>query len=149
MESNWLDLVRNSFDSIWEFAIPLIWKGKKYSRNSIRINWRFVRFHSTPTIGLSQIFEMLDSFNSIRKFMIRLIRKVKDNSKNSIKINSKFVQFDSTPTIGEEPNFQKLKFIRNSFDSKICNSIDSKGEKNSMKINSIQFNSTPITVLEM
>ena len=48
-----------------------------------------------------------NSFDLIRKSMIRLIRKVKNNLKNSIKINSKFVRFDS----------------------KIYDSIDSKGEK--------------------
>ena len=72
----------------------MIRKGKKYSKNSMKINSKFVRFVSTPTIGWSQIFQTLDSFEirSIRKFMIRLIQKVKNNSKNSIKINSKFVR---------------------------------------------------------
>ena len=57
VESNW-----NSFDSIWKFAICLIRKGKKYSKNSMKINSKFVWFDSTPTIGWSQIFQMLDSF---------------------------------------------------------------------------------------
>ena len=57
-----LEFVRNSFDSIRKFAIRLIRKGKKYSKNSMKINSKFVRFDSTPTIGWSQIFQMLDSF---------------------------------------------------------------------------------------
>ena len=69
VESNW-----NSFEnsSILKFAIRLIGKGKKYSKNSMRINSKFVQFHSTPTIGWSKIFQMLDSFeiHSIRKFII-------------------------------------------------------------------------------
>ena len=70
---------------------------------------------------------MLDLFeiHSIRKFMIRLFRKVKDISKNSIKINSKFVRFDSN----KESNFLDAGFVRNSFDSKIYDSIDTKGGK--------------------
>ena len=46
-----LEFVRNSFDSIRKFAIRLIRKGKKYSKNSMKINSKFVRFDSTPTIG--------------------------------------------------------------------------------------------------
>ena len=94
VESNW-----NSFEirSIRKFAIRLIWKGKKYSKNSMKINSKFVQFDSTTTIGWSQIFQMLDSFEicSIRfwKFMIWLIRK----GKNIWKI--------------------RWKLIRNSFDS--------------------------------
>ena len=57
-----LEFVQNSFDSIRKFAIRLIRKGKKYSKNSMKINSKFVRFDSTPTIGWSQIFQMLDSF---------------------------------------------------------------------------------------
>ena len=43
----------------------------------MKINTKFVRFGSTPTLGWSESFQMLDSFEirSIRKFMIRLIRK--------------------------------------------------------------------------
>ena len=57
-----LEFVRNSFDLIRKFAIQLIRKGKKYSKNSMKINSKFVQFDSTPTIGWSQIFQMLDSF---------------------------------------------------------------------------------------
>ena len=57
-----LEFIQNSFDSIPKFAIQLIRKGKKYSKNSMKINSKFVRFDSTPTIGWSQIFQMLDSF---------------------------------------------------------------------------------------
>ena len=57
-----LEFVQNSFDSIRKIAIRLIRKGKKYSKNSMKINSKFVRFDSTPTIGWSQIFQMLDSF---------------------------------------------------------------------------------------
>ena len=56
-----LEFVRNSFDSIQNFAIRLIRKSKKYSKNSVKINSKFVRFDSTSTIGWSQIFQMLDS----------------------------------------------------------------------------------------
>ena len=74
VELNW-----NSFEicSIRKFAIRLIRKGKKYSKNSMKINSKFVRFDSTPTIGWSQIFQMLNLFEirSILKFMIRLIRR--------------------------------------------------------------------------
>ena len=61
VESNW-----NSFEirSIRKCAICLIRKGKKYSKNSMKINSKFVQFDSTPTIGWSQIFLMLDSFDS-------------------------------------------------------------------------------------
>ena len=43
VESNW-----NSFEirSIRKFAIRLIRKGKKYSKNSMKINSKFVRFDS-------------------------------------------------------------------------------------------------------
>ena len=57
-----LEFVQNSFDSIRKFAIRLIRKGKKYSKNSMKINSKFVRFDSTPTIGWNQIFQMLDLF---------------------------------------------------------------------------------------
>ena len=50
-----LEFVRNSFDSIRKFAIRLIRKGKKYSKNSMKINSKFVQFDSTPTIGWNQI----------------------------------------------------------------------------------------------
>ena len=63
-----LEFVRNSFDSIRKSAIRLIRKGKKYSKNSMKFNLKFVRFDLTPTIGWSQIFQMLDSFE------IRLIQ---------------------------------------------------------------------------
>ena len=54
VESNW-----NSFEIC---SIRLIRKRKKYSNNLRKINSQFVRFDSTPTIGWSQIFQMLDSF---------------------------------------------------------------------------------------
>ena len=57
-----LEFVQNLFDSIRKLAIRLIRKGKKYSKNSKKINSKFVRFDSTPTIGWSQIFQRLDSF---------------------------------------------------------------------------------------
>ena len=57
-----MEFIRNSFDSIQKFAIRLIQKGKKYSKNSMKINSKFIWFDSTPTIGWSQIFQMLDSF---------------------------------------------------------------------------------------
>ena len=50
-----LEFVRNSFDLIRKFAIQLIRKGKEYSKNSMKINSKFVLFDSTPTIGWSQI----------------------------------------------------------------------------------------------
>ena len=132
----------NSFEirSIRKLAIRLIRNGKKYSKNSMKINSKFVRFDSTTTIGWNQMFQMLDSFkicsirfdsnyrvepnysdagfvrnsfDSIRKFLIGLIRKVKNNSKNSIKINSKLVRFYWTPTIGWNQIFRNW----NSFDS--------------------------------
>ena len=72
-----LEFVRNSFDLISKFAIQLIRKGKKYSKNSMKINSKFVRFDSTPTIGwmesnFSDAGFVRNSFDSIRKFMIRL-----------------------------------------------------------------------------
>ena len=70
-----------------------------------------------------------NSFDLTWKFAIRLIRKGKKYSKNSMKINSKFVLFDSTPTIGWFQIFSDAGFVWNSFDSKIYDSIDSKGEK--------------------
>ena len=70
VEQNFSDaeFVRNSFYSILKLMIWLIRKGKKYSKNSMKINSKFVRFGSTPTIGWGQIFKMLDSFE------IRLIQ---------------------------------------------------------------------------
>ena len=76
-------------------------------------------------------------FDSIRKFAIRLIREGKKYSKNSMKINSKFVRFDSN--YGVKSNFSDAGFVRNSFDSKIYDSIDSKGEKVIRKIRKIKF----------
>ena len=95
-----LEFVRNSFDSIWKFAIWLIQKGKKYLKNSMKINSKFFRFDSTPTIGWTQIFQMLDSFEirSIRFENLRFdwFERWKIIWKNSIKINSKFDRFDLT-----------------------------------------------------
>ena len=45
-----LEFVRNSFDSIRRFAIRLIRKDKKYSKNSMKICSKFVRFDSTPPL---------------------------------------------------------------------------------------------------
>ena len=75
-------------------------KGKKYSKNSMKINLKFVRFDSIYKVesNFSDAEFVRNLFNSIQK-MIRLIRKVKNNLKNSIKINSTFVRFDSTSTI--------------------------------------------------
>ena len=99
MESNW-----NSFEirSIQKFAIWLIRKGKKYSKNSMKIDSKFVRFDSNYMVesNFSDAGFVQNLFDSIWKFMIRLIQKVKNNSKNSIKINSKFVRFNSTPPVG-------------------------------------------------
>ena len=81
-----LEFVQNSFDSIR--------KGKKYSKNSKKINSKFVRFDSNYRVESN-----FSDAGFVRKFMIRLIRKGKRYSKNSMKINSKFVRFDSTPTI--------------------------------------------------
>ena len=84
---------------------------------------------------------------SIRKFEIRLIQKGKKNLNNSMKINSKFVRFDSNYRV--ESNFSDAGFAQNLFDSKIYDSIDSKGEKwfkkfdkNQFKIRLIRFAST-------
>ena len=41
-----LEFVRNLLDLIRKFAIRLIRKGKKYSKNSMKINLKFVRFDS-------------------------------------------------------------------------------------------------------
>ena len=39
------------FDSIRKFAIRLIWKVKKYSKNYIKINSKFVRYDLTPPLS--------------------------------------------------------------------------------------------------
>ena len=44
--------VRNSFNSIRKFTIRLIRKVKKYSKNSIKINSKFIRFDSTSILEL-------------------------------------------------------------------------------------------------
>ena len=64
-----MEFIRNSFNSIRKFAIRLIREGKKYSKNLMKINSKFVRFDSTPTIGWSQIFQMLDLFEICSKFI--------------------------------------------------------------------------------
>ena len=53
VESNFSDagFVRNSFDSIRKSMIRLIRKVKNNSKNSIKINSKFVRFDSTPPLG--------------------------------------------------------------------------------------------------
>ena len=93
VESDW-----NSFEIR---LIQLIRKGKKYSKNSMKIDSKLVRFDSNYRVesNFSDAGFVRNSFDSIRKFMIRLIRKVKNNSKNLIKINFKFVRFDSTPPL--------------------------------------------------
>ena len=55
VESNFSDagFVRNSFDSIRKFMIRLIRKVKNNSKNSIKINSKFVRFDSTPPLRWS------------------------------------------------------------------------------------------------
>ena len=45
-----LEFMRNLFDSIKKFVIWLIWKVKKYLKNSIKINLKFVRLDSTPPL---------------------------------------------------------------------------------------------------
>ena len=88
-----LEFIRNSCNSIWKFAIWLIRKGKKYWKNSMNINSKFVRFDSNYRV---------ESHFSDARFVrnsIWLIQKVKNNSKNSIKIDSKFIRFDLTPPL--------------------------------------------------
>ena len=65
-----LEFVLNSFDWFQKCAIQLIRKGKIYSKNSMKLYSKVVQFDSTPTIGWSQIFQMLDSFK-IRSKIIR------------------------------------------------------------------------------
>ena len=52
VESNFSDagFVQNSFNSIRESMIRLIRKVKNNSKNSIKINSKFVRFDSTPPL---------------------------------------------------------------------------------------------------
>ena len=118
-----MEFVRNSFDTIRKFAIRLIRKGKKYSKNSMKINSKFVRFDSTPTIGWSQIFQMLDLFEirSIRleNLWFDWFERWKIFRKNSIKINSKFVRFDSTP-----PLHCLSDICPNIFFSFVCSAIE-------------------------
>ena len=95
MESNW-----NSLDSIKKFAVRLIWKSRKYSKNSLKINSNLIlSIQLQLWMGWNQIFRKLDSFenHSIRyeNLTIRLFQDMKKYSKNSLKINSKFVQFNS------------------------------------------------------
>ena len=54
-----------------------------------------------------------------------------------MKINSKFVRFDSNYRV--ESNFSDAGFVRNLFDSKIYDLIDSKGEKLFEKFDKNQF----------
>ena len=100
------------FDSIRKFAIRLIRKSKKYSKTSMKINSKFVRFDSNYRVesNFSDAGFVRNSFDSIRKFMIRAIRKVKNDSKNWIKINSKFVPFDLTPSL-TSMNLKILQFV--------------------------------------
>ena len=60
-----------------------------------------------------------------------------------MKTNSNYVRFDSNCRV--ESNLSDAEFVRNSFDLIFYDSIDSKGEKNSIKIYSkfVQFDSTP------
>ena len=59
VESNFSDagLVRNSFDSIRKFMIRLIRKVKNNSKNSIKINSKFVRFDLTPPLGQETLIQ--------------------------------------------------------------------------------------------
>ena len=102
--------VRNLFDSIRKFAIRLIRKGKQFSKKSMKINSKLVRFDSTPTIGWTQIFK-----NWIRSKFVRFDFKIfssiyskGNNSKNSIRINSKLIRFDLT-----SPQEQSSDFVEN------------------------------------
>ena len=128
-----LEFVRNSFDSIRKFAVRLIRKGKKYSKNLMKINWNSIcsiRLQLQAGVKFSEIRFVQNSFDSIRKFANRLIREGKKYSKNSMKINSKFVRFDLTPKQGGVKFLGCwicLKFVR--FDSKIYDSMDLKGQK--------------------
>ena len=118
------------------------------------INWLFVYYHFFDyylpvRLGVESNWNLFE-IRSIRKFAIRLIRKSKKYSKNLMKINSKFVRFDLTPTIGWCQIFRcRIRATFDRFDSKIYDSIDSKGEKkfekfdkNQFEIRSIRFDST-------
>ena len=89
VESNW-----NSFEirSIRKFAIRLIRKRKKYSKNWMNINSKFVRFDSTPTIGWSQI--------GIRLKFVRFENLLFDLFKRAKNIREIRNSFNSTPTKG-------------------------------------------------
>ena len=67
-----MEFVRNSFDSIRKFAIRLIQKGKTYSKNSMKIDSKFVRFDSNYRVesNFSDAGFVRNLFDSIRKFAI-------------------------------------------------------------------------------
>ena len=95
-----LEFIWNAFKWIRKFAIQLIRKGKKYLKNSMKINLNSIRLilHQLQVgVNLSEIGFVRYSFVSIQKLAIRLIWKVKNNSNNSIKLDSKFVPFYLTP----------------------------------------------------
>ena len=84
-----LEFVQNLFDLIWKFAIWLIQKGKKYFKNSMKINSNSIRsiwLQLQVGVKLSEIEFVWNSLHSIWKFEIWLIRKVKNNLKNLIRI---------------------------------------------------------------
>ena len=75
--SRGLEFVWNLLDSIPKFAIRLIRQGKKYSKNSMKITSKFVRFDT----------KICDSLNSTGKKNIRKIRwKLIRNSFDSIQV---------------------------------------------------------------
>ena len=127
-----LEFIWNAFKWIRKFAIQLIRKGKKYLKNSMKINLNSIRLillQLQVGVKLSEIGFVQNSFNRIQKLSIRLIRKVRYHLKNLMKIISKFVRFDSNYSL--ESNFSDGGFVSKfvGFDSKIYDSIDSKGEK--------------------
>ena len=79
--------VESNFQKLYSFEIRSIrfknlqFDWFKRTKNVRKIRWKLIRnlFDSTPTIGQSQIFQMLDSFeiHSIQKIAIRLIRRWK------------------------------------------------------------------------
>ena len=153
-----LEFVRNSFYTIQKFAIRLIRKGKKYSKNLMKINSKFVQFDSTPIIGVEPNFQKLEFvrnlFNSIWKFAFWLIRKAEKNSKNSMKINSKFVRFDSTPTIGWNQifrNWNSFQIRSIWFKNLQFNRFErwKKFDNNQFKIHLIRFYPTPTLSLKV
>ena len=90
-----LEFVRNLLDLIRKFAIRLIRKGKKYSKNSMKINLKFVRFDSNcrvesnwnsfeiRSIWFENLrFDWFERAKNIRKIRWKLIR----NSFDSIQL---------------------------------------------------------------